>query len=128
MTRLEWKAYLKIVLRVALAVAGMALIGYEITTFGQPRRGIDSPFWGILFGIGLITFPFIAIRYFVLYVGFVVGLFACFLFAVHAWRWLFGTETASVLAGFVGICIWVWVVSRPLFWRALVFLRLTSPK
>jgi hypothetical protein len=126
--RPELVGYLKIALRVVLAIAGLALIAYEITTFGRPRRGIDSPFWGILLGIGLITVPSIAVRYLVLYVGYIAGLIACILLAVRAWVWLLGTDTASFLAGFVGIGVWVWIISRPFFQRALIFLRLVSPQ
>jgi len=82
------------ILRIALPILGVLVIIFQIFHLGEEYRGMDSPIWGFLLGIGLIVVPFTALGMFVLYIlmvgiplalGFLGALFWVEFFGKSGW-------------------------------------------
>jgi len=48
-------------MRVFFAILGVVVIVLQTLALGESYRGLDSPIWGYLLGIGLIVAPFTAL-------------------------------------------------------------------
>ena len=62
---------MKSIARLVLPILGVVVIIFQLTHMGGHYRGLDSPIWGLLLGVGLIVSPFTAMGMFIFYILFV---------------------------------------------------------
>lgn len=92
---------MKSVARIILPILGVVIIIWQVSNMGDDYRGLDSPLWGLLLGIGLIVSPFTVLSMFVFYIlmaGIPLGL--GYLGAVLV-KDMFGPSLFSIV-GFIG--------------------------
>lgn len=87
--------------RLILPILGVLVIIFQLTHLGGHYRGLDSPLWGLLLGVGLIVSPFTALGMFVFYILFVgIPLGLGFLGAMFG-KEIFGQGFGAIV-GFIG--------------------------
>ena len=87
-------------LRIALPIAGIALILFQLVHLGDRHAGLDSPIWGLLLGAGLIIAPFTALGMLAMYLALVGIPLGLALFGAYLWAHIFEAG-ASALVGFL---------------------------
>ena len=92
---------LKQILRLILSGIGVLVILATLFSPGH-YRGLDSPIWGLLLGVGLIILPFTAAAMFLAYAFMIVIPFGlAILFAYLAVR-IFGKDSIPAFIAFFG--------------------------
>lgn len=62
-------------MKMIFAVLGVIVIVLQTLALGQNYRGLDSPLWGYLLGLGLIAAPSLAVGMFATYALIILALF-----------------------------------------------------
>ena len=92
---------MKSVARLILPILGVVVIIFQLTHMDGQYRGLDSPLWGLLLGVGLIVSPFTAIGMFVFYILFVGIPLGLGIFGAILGKDMLGQGFGSIV-GFIG--------------------------
>jgi hypothetical protein len=96
---------MKSIARLVLPILGVVLIIFQLANLGGHYRGLDSPIWGLLLGVGLIVSPFTAMGMFISYIFLVAIPLGLGIFGGMLGKEIFGQGFGANVGFIVGICL-----------------------
>lgn len=90
------------IFRVLLPILGVIFIIFQLMNIGGDYRGLDSPIWGFLLGIGLIVSPFTAVGMLLMYLLMLVFIIGFPILGAYIGVQITGKDSIGVWLGLIG--------------------------
>ena len=110
-------------MKIFFAILGIVIIVLQTLALGQSYRGLDSPLWGYLLGIGLIAAPFTALGMLVTYLLLLAAFFGPAIGGFILVKEITGLSSLGIIGAFAGAAVGIKFVGSGLFDRLLEPLR-----